>query len=520
MVAIPTRRILIVGGGSAGWLCAAYLAKMFGDSKEITLVEAPEIGAIGVGEGSFPSLRATLAAIGISEAEFVRESSASFKQGITFQNWLHGDDHYFHPFSMPSQRPGAPELLPYWLQGLAGDTPFAEAVTMQKRVVDAQRAPKRAGDGDYNGPMNYAYHFDAARFAGLLAKHARKLGVRHIQDHVEGVRLEIDGAIASVKTREHGALTADLYIDCSGFRALLIGEALGAPFHSVSDILFCDTALAVQVPHAAPDTPIASATISTAHEAGWTWDIGLQERRGIGYVYSSRHTSDERAEQVLRAYAGPAADGLAVRKIPMRVGYREQHWIKNCVAIGLAGGFLEPLEASGIGLVETAVHMLGALFPHNGDMAPLARHFNQFMSERYARIVDFIKLHYCLSQRREQFWIDNCDPATWSDSLRDKLAMWRCRPPQRMDFLTDIEMYPPTSWQYVLYGMDFPKAMPHLPGLEPMADAARQEFANIAAVSIRAAMDLPEHRALVTQLCQHENAFRKDFHAIRATVNR
>jgi tryptophan halogenase len=511
---------LIVGGGSAGWLCAAYLAKMFGHTKEITLVEAPEIGAIGVGEGSFPSLRATLSALGIPEADFIRESSATFKQGIVFRNWQHGNDHYFHPFSLPSQRQGAPELLPYWLQGMAGNTPFAEAVTMQQRVVDAQRAPKRVGDSDYNGPMNYAYHFDAARFAGLLAKHARSLGVRHVQDHVDGVRLGLDGGIASVETREHGPLTADLYVDCSGFRALLIGGALGSPFRSVSDTLFCDTALALQVPYPTPDNPIASATISTAHEAGWTWDIGLQERRGIGYVYSSRHTSDERAEQVLRAYAGPAAESLNVRKIAMRVGYREQHWIKNCVAIGLAGGFLEPLEASGIGLVETAVHMLGALFPHNGDMAPLARHFNHFMSERYARIVDFIKLHYCLSRRSEPFWIDNCDPASLSDGLRDKLAMWRCRPPQRMDFATDFEMYPPTSWQYVLYGMGFPKAMPPLPGMEALAAAARQEFANIAAVSARAVADLPDHRAFVRQLCQHENAFRNDFHAFDATLTR
>lgn len=514
MLAQPVQQILIVGGGSAGWLCAAYLAKMFGATKEITLVEAPEIGAIGVGEGSFPSLRATLAAIGIPEAEFLREASATFKQGITFRNWVRGTDEYFHPFSMPSQRPGTPELLPYWLQGLAGDTPFAEAVTMQKRVVDAQRAPKRVGDSDYNGPMNYAYHFDAARFAGVLSRHARKLGVRHVQDHVEGADLAEDGAIAGVRTREHGVLKADLYIDCSGFRALLIGGALGSPFRSVSDTLFCDTALAVQVPYPARNTPIASATISTAHEAGWTWDIGLQERRGIGYVYSSRHTSDERAEQVLRAYAGPAADGLGVRKISMRVGYREQHWVKNCVAIGLSGGFLEPLEASGIGLVETAVHMLGALFPHNGEMAPLARHFNQFMSERYARIVDFIKLHYCLSQRTEQFWVDNCDPSSWSEGLRDKLAMWRCRPPQRMDFLNDFEMYPPTSWQYVLYGMGFAKAMPSLPGLGPLEAAARQEFANIAAVSARAVADLPDHRMLI------ENAFRNEFQAFNATGTR
>jgi len=389
----PIQRVLIVGGGSAGWLCAAYLARML-EQVSITLVEAPDIGAIGVGEGSFPSLRATLAAIGIEEAEFIRACGATFKQGIVFRNWLRSEHHYFHPFSLPSQRPGAPELLPYWLQGMAGDLPFAEAVTMQKRVVDAQRAPKRARDPGFGGPMNYAYHFDAARFAALLAQHACRLGVRHVQDHVESVQLDASGAIASVQAREHGRLTADLYIDCSGFRALLIGDALGAPFRSVSDTLLCDTALAVQVPYAAPDSPLASATISTAHEAGWTWDIGLQQRRGIGYVYSSRHTSDERAAQVLRAYAGSAADGLSPRKIPMQVGYRTQQWIANCVAIGLSGGFLEPLEASGIGLVETAVHMLGALFPHNGEMAPLARHFNHCMTERYARIVDFLKLHY------------------------------------------------------------------------------------------------------------------------------
>ena len=500
MTTQTVKKVLIVGGGSAGWLCAAWLAKLLG-AVEISLVEAPEIGAIGVGEGSFPSLRSTLAALGIEEARFVRECSATFKQGISFRNWIKGDDEYFHPFSMPSQRPGAPELLPYWLQGMAGDTPFAAAVTMQQHVVQAMRGPKRAHDPDFMGPMNYGYHFDAVRFAALLADHARSLGVHHLQGHVEGATLNEDGAIASVQTREHGALTADLYIDCSGFRALLIGGALGAPFRSVSDTLFCDTALAVQVPYPSANSPIASATISTAHEAGWTWDIGLHERRGIGYVYSSRHTSDERAEQVLRAYAGPASAGLPLRKIPMRVGYREQQWIGNCVAVGLSAGFLEPLEASGIGLVETAVHMIGALFPHNGEMAPVARHFNHFMRERYARIVDFIKLHYCLSRRMERFWIDNADPASMPDSLRDKLAMWRCRPPQRMDFLTDLEMYPPTSWQYVLYGMGFPKALPDSPGLAAHAEAARQEFANLARVSRAAVDDLPQHRRLVHELC-------------------
>jgi len=502
----PVQRILIVGGGTAGWLCAAYLAKALGGI-EIRLVESPEVGAIGVGEGSFPSIRATLAAIGIDEARFVRECGATFKQGVVFRDWVHGDDAYFHPFSLPSQRPGAPELLPYWLQGLAGATPFAEAVTLQASVVAAARGPKHARDGDYQGAMNYAYHFDAARFAGLLADQARSLGVQHLRDHVEHVAVGADGEIASIQTRGHGALEADLYVDCTGFRALLIGAALDSPFHSVADTLFCDTALAFQVPYSRADAPIASATIASAREAGWIWEIGLQDRRGLGYVYSSRHTSDARAEDVLRAYAGAAAQDLVPRKIPMRMGYREQQWIGNCIAVGLSGGFVEPLEASGIGLVETAVQMLAALFPHNGDMAPVARHFNAFMRARYAGIVDFLKLHYCLSQRSDStFWRENTDPASWTPGLRDKLAMWRCRPPQRLDFLTDVEMYPPSSWQFVLYGMGFPKRMPPSPGLNAFAEPARTEFRTIAQVARRAVQDLPDHRHLVEAICAREKA--------------
>ncbi len=307
--------VLIVGGGTAGWLTACFLAKTLGQAVRITLVESTEIGIIGVGEGTFPSIRATLAAIGLDEARFVRECHATFKQGIRFDHWVRpkgaaGADHYFHPFSHPSQR--SVELLPHWLRGMAGEgVQFADAVTLQKRIADAARGPKRFADADFQGPLNYAYHFDAGRFARLLAEHGRALGVHHVLGTVERVALDDDGAIASVHTREQGALCADLYVDCTGFRAALIGEALGSPFRKVDDVLFVDRALAMQVPYADPSAPIASYTISTAHEAGWTWDIGLHERRGIGYAYSSRHTSAARAEEVLRAYIGPASEGLA-----------------------------------------------------------------------------------------------------------------------------------------------------------------------------------------------------------------
>src|SRR5471032_1436250 len=233
---IPVKNVLIVGGGTAGWLTAAFLARTLGtgadaNSVRVTLVESKEIGIIGVGEGTFPSIRGTLAAIGIDEARFIRECSATFKQGIKFTDWVRapgspGNDHYFHPFSLPSQRPGGPELLPYWLQGAAAPgAGFAAAATMQKRVADAAHGPKRYSDADFMGPLNYAYHFDAGKFASLLSTHAQALGVRHIQATVERVELDADGAIGAVHLREkdieNGVLTADLYVDCTGFRAAL-----------------------------------------------------------------------------------------------------------------------------------------------------------------------------------------------------------------------------------------------------------------------------------------------------------
>ncbi|MDL2357232.1 MAG: tryptophan 7-halogenase [Pseudomonadota bacterium] len=505
--------ILIVGGGTAGWLTAAFLARTLGAGTpggvRITLVESADIGIVGVGEGTFPSIRGTLAAIGIDEARFIHDCHATFKQGIRFTDWVRapgtpGQRHYFHPFSQPSQRQGSAELLPYWLRGAAGaGVSFAAAATMQEQVAGAARGPKRYADGDYLGPMNYAYHFDAGRFATLLAEHGRALGVAHLFGTVERVELDDDGAIAAVHTREQGALRADLYIDCSGFRAALIGQAMGVPFKSLKDVLFVDRALAMQVPYPANDTPIPSLTISSAQEAGWIWDIGLQQRRGVGHVYASRYTDDARAEQVLRDYIGPASDALTPRLLKFEVGHRELHWVKNCVAVGLSGGFIEPLESSGIGLIETAAYLIGYLFPFNGDCAAVAPLFNQLMRERYARVVDFVKLHYCLSQRTDtRFWVDNTDPASIPATLRAKLAMWRARPPHRLDFITDLEMYPPSSWQYVLYGMEFATDLHPSATNEAGLAAARQEMRTIALMAQRAQADLPPHRALVEHFCR------------------
>lgn len=509
----PIRKVLVVGGGTAGWLTAAYLAKALNASDpasvQIALVESENIATVGVGEGTFPSIKGTLSTIGLDEREFLTATGGAFKQGIRFPHWVRppgapGAPHYFHPFSLPSQRAGAPELLPYWLLGHAPEgLPFADAVTMQKRVVDGYRGPKRVEDPDFQGPFNYAYHFDAARLATVLAKHGRGLGVQHHLATVEQVLLDDEGAIAGVATLEAGLLTADLYIDCTGFRSALCGQALKVPFKSAKDVLFTDRALAMQVPYADPTAPIPSFTIATAHEAGWTWDIALQERRGVGYVYSSRHTDDTRAEQVLRDYLGADAEGIEARPIRFEAGHRTTPWHKNCVAIGLAGGFVEPLESTGIALAEIAIYLLAYLFPADGDMERVSRQFNTMMSARYERIFDFIKMHYCLSQRRDSsFWIDNTDLASVPQTLQDKLAMWRCRPPQRLDFVSDFEMFLPASWQFVLYGMEFKTDLSLSAPAYPHVAQARQEFLNLQAVAAKAAQAIPDHRELLQAMAR------------------
>jgi tryptophan halogenase len=332
--------------------------------------------------------------------------------------------------------------------------------------------------------------------------------VKHVQANVERVELDETGAIAAVHTRERGSLSAELYIDCTGFRGALIGGALGSQWRPLNDTLFVDRALAVQVPYPRPDSPLPSYTISTAHEAGWTWDIGLQQRRGVGYVYSSRYTDDARAEQVLRNYIGPQAETLTPRLLKLNVGYRDVQWVKNCVAIGLSAGFLEPLESSGIGLIETAAYLVTHLFPFDGRFEPAAKLFNELMRGRFERIVDFLKLHYALTKRTDTpFWMDNAKPETMSESLRDKLDMWRCRPPHRLDFVADLEMYQVASWQFVLYGMEFETRMQAARAGLDREQEARREFMMLRQLSQHAMADLPDHRQLVQQLC--ERAARK-----------
>ncbi len=502
------RRIVIVGGGTAGWLTAAYLAKRLRaadpDGCAITLIEAPDIATIGVGEGTFPTIRSTLASLGVDEARFLRESSATFKQGVRFRNWARapdktgGGDDYFHPFNLPYREPGL-DLSAYWLKS-GQDRPFADAMTMQGAVIRAGLAPKRPGDADFEGPMNYAYHFDAVRFAGFLRQVSKDLGVRHLTGAVHAVHRDEQGGIAAIESAEHGRLEADLFIDCSGFRGLLIGQALGSSFRPCDEVLFNDRALAIQVPYAEPDAAIAPYTLATAHEAGWTWDIGLDSRRGIGYVFSSRHSDETRAEEVLRAYIGPQAEGLSARLIKFQTGFRERQWIGNCVAVGLSAGFFEPLESTGIMLIEVAAALIADFFatPDRTAMAAAARSFNSQMLARFERILDFLKLHYCVSARRDTaYWRDNADPASIPLSLQDRLTQWRLRPVSAFDFITDLETFLPASYEYILYGMGVRAETGAWSGRYRNDAGAARAFHKVDQAAAEAVKHLPSHRDLV-----------------------
>lgn len=503
------RRILIVGGGTAGWLTAAYLAKYLALSErshlEVTVLESPDIGVIGVGEGTFPTIRTTLQFLGIDEKRFIRETSATFKQGIQFVDWAHapvGDQHhtYFHPFEAPFYTEGT-SLVPYWLlQEPATRPPFAQAVTLQQRVAEARRAPKRASDGAYTAPLNYAYHFDAMKLAKLLAERAKELGVQHVEATLSRVALTPAGAIDHIDTLQNGSFAADLYIDCTGFRAELIAQMPGAAFKSVRDMLFTDRALACKLPLDERDAAMESVTIATAHEAGWIWDIGLNGARGIGCVYSSDHISDDRAAEILRGYVGPGHDDLAMRSIPFAPGYREKQWVKNCVAVGLSAGFLEPLESTGLVLIEAAAGMIAEMLPHSGPIEAPARRFNELMTARFENIVNFLKLHYCLSERPEKFWRDNADPATIPERLAEFLEQWKLRPPGRFDFVLDTETFAFFNYQYILYGMGFQTDLSAGRDDFPQTEEAERLFAKIKRFGDRALVDLPSHRTLIQQI--------------------
>ncbi len=472
----------------------------------MTVIESPTIGTVGVGEGTWPTMRTTLKKIGISETEFIRQCDATFKQGAKFARWVNGgaDDYYYHPLVLP-QGFQTVSLPAYW-QERSEQTSFSAAVCHQEHICEQGLAPKQITTPEYGAVANYAYHLNAGKFAEFLKRHCvEKLGVKLILDDVTAVNAAQNGDIASLATAASGNVGGDLFIDCTGFASLLLGKHLGVPFIDKNDVLFIDNALAVQVPYEHEDSPIACHTISTGQAAGWIWDIGLQHRRGVGYVYSSQHTSPEQAEQTLRDYVGPAMETLNPRKIPIRTGHRQLFWKNNCVAVGLSAGFLEPLEASAIVLVELSAEMIAEQLPAcRAVMEVTAKRFNETFLYRWQRIIDFLKLHYLLSQRTDSdFWEDNRNPQSIPESLRELISLWRYRPPGNHDFTSNNEVFPAASYQYVLYGMGFKTDTRFLAHTLVEREQAEEQFKRNTRAIQQALATLPKHRDLLRKVHQY-----------------
>ncbi len=508
------RKIVIVGGGTAGWLAANHLAKKLNckhnNDIRIQLIESKNIATIGVGEGTVPLMRQTLHYLGISETEFIRECDATFKQGIKFVNWLNTPkdnrkEYYHHVFDYPYNN--NIDLTPYWLLAKQHNPiSFVDAVSVQGKVCDAGLAPKLITSPEYSGLTAYAYHLDAAKFAKILTRNAvNNLGVEHIQTEVEQVILHDNGEIKALLTSTQGEIEGDFFIDCTGFKSLLIGQALGIEFIDKSKFLFADHAVAIQVPYENEQAPIPSYTISTALDNGWVWDIGLKHRRGVGHVYSSRYISHDQAEAQLRDYIGAQAEGVASRLIKMKIGYREKFWTKNCVALGLAQGFVEPLEATGLLVFDATARMLAEQFPHRkNEMKIIAKQFNRRVRHSWDNVIDFVKLHYCLSKRNDsQFWLDNRDENSIPETLKEQLALWRYQPPHQYDFSSRYDVFNLENYLYILYGMHYPTEITAHTNRLPHQQEAQEVFNHVAKQTQQILSRLPKHRELIEKIHQY-----------------
>lgn len=459
-------RVVIVGGGTAGWLTAGIIASrnpLMGEDSttEVVLLESPDVKNLGVGEGTWPTMRDTLKHIGISERAFLRCCDASFKQASKFVGWRQNAGHYYyHPFTAPAGY-GVVSLAEDWLNaGCPGE--FESWVSAQGHACEQHLTPKLPQLPEYAFTYNYGYHLNAGKFVALLHEHCTdRLGVTYRQGHVASINSHENGAIKSLTLDNGDTVEGDLFVDCSGFSSVLIGKHYQVPFVSQRGGLFNDTAIAAQVNYAEEHAPIPSATVATAQSNGWIWDIALQSRRGIGHVFASEFCDTEQAEQTLRRYIANDTnllqDEVTTRVIRFDPGHRKYFWHHNCVAIGVSAGFVEPLEATALVLIEKSAEWIADQLPRTpAAMQVLAKRFNQMTNARWQEIIDFIKLHYVLSDRTDSaYWRTHQHHESWTESLSDALQLWRSQPPGLHESSNRQELFSSASKQYVLFGMGF-----------------------------------------------------------------
>ncbi|MFE8584217.1 tryptophan halogenase family protein [Sphingomonas sp. NCPPB 2930] len=493
----PIARIAIIGGGTAGWMAAAALARVLGpQGPAITLVESEEIGTVGVGEATIPPIQAFNALLGIDEDSFVRATQGTFKLGIEFVDWLRPGHRYFHPFGVHGVDRGAVPFEAMWQRlRLAGEAAPLEAYSICAAAARAGRFMRPQPGNTPLAHIGYAFHFDAALYARFLRSHAEAQGVVRQEGRVvEVVRDARPERIAAVMLADGTHIAADLFIDCTGFRGLLIGETLGAGFEDWGHWLPNDRAVAVPTAPAGPPVPF---TRSTAHGAGWQWRIPLQHRTGNGHVFASRHISDDEATATLLAHLDgePLAEPRLLR---FRTGRRDRFWIGNCVALGLASGFMEPLESTSIHLIQAGIARLLEMLPTRSFEAADIRRYNRLMAAEFESIRDFLILHFHATERRDTPYWRQLAAMPIPDSLAERIAIYNRT---GRVFREGDELFTKTSWLAVMDGQGL-----HPGAYDPIAagipiEELRARLDRIAAVTHAAVGHIPVHADFIARHC-------------------
>ena len=485
-------KVVIAGGGTAGWMAAAALGKVIGKTLDITLVESEEIGTVGVGEATIPTLITFHDLLKVKEQDFLKAVRGTFKLGISFEDWRDVGEDYIHSFGWAGKDSWAAGFQHFWLKGkqLGISRAYGEYC---KEWLAARRGrfavlPKSG--------LNYAYHIDASRYAKFLRGIAEEYGVKRQEGLIEQVEQDPDdGFITALRLRSGQRLEGDLFIDCTGFRALLIGGQLGVGYEDWGHWLPCDRAVAVQTDAVAHPTPY---TRAMARAAGWQWRIPLQHRLGNGVVFSSRHWSED--EAVGRLMGNVEGKALTEpRVIRFSAGQRRRHWHKNCVAVGLASGFIEPLESTSIHLIQRSVIRLLQMFPYHGIREPDINEFNNQMSFEIDNVRDFIILHYHVTQRDDsEFW-RQCRAMAVPDSLSHRIELFK---QAGRVFKVPTELFGETSWIQVMMGQGVEPEQYH-PIVNMMTDDELSRFLSGIQWSVdRLVQQLPEHQRFIDHYCK------------------
>ena len=487
----PIKRIVIAGGGTAGWMVAAALSKTLGKLLDIKLIESDEISTVGVGEATIPTLVTFHRLLDINEKEFMAATQATFKLGISFENWRNVGEDYIHSFGITGKDHWTAGFQHFWLKGrernLASD--YGDYCLELKAALQNKFAHLP------NGGMNYAFHMDASLYAKYLRGFSEKFGVQRIEGKIVAVKSDAQpGHISALRLDSGVDIEGDLFIDCTGFRGLLIGQTLGVEYQDWSQWLYCDSAVAVQTESVGDAVPY---TRSIAHDAGWQWRIPLQHRVGNGIVFSSRHADDARAtETLLGNIQGTVL--TEPRVIKFRPGQRSSTWSGNCVAIGLASGFLEPIESTSIHLIQRGILRLLQMFPANGISQSDVDEYNQQTRAEIEHIRDFIILHYHVTNRQDTAFWRACRNMDIPESLSHRIELFR---ETGRVFRAPNELFAENSWIQVMLGQGITPRQRH-PVADLMGDAELAQFLDGIRTTVdKTLVQLPSHQGYVERYC-------------------